>query len=180
MAVIKKSRTESYTIPGGDEDKYLRNIYRMANEMTLKTLPLDIESFIKKQGIKIIWEDMDNDISGYIEKRGNDWIIGINKYHAPRRQRFTLAHEYAHFVFDKKLIEEERKHFDTILFRGKESNLMEQRANEFAANILMPQRLFEQFLEEGIRNLSDLADKFNVSPAAIRYRAYKLGYIKEY
>ena len=173
MAVIKERPTESYTLERDD-------VYKKAKELTIRTLPFDIESFIRKQGIIVHKEDMDNDISGYLEKRGNDWIIGVNKYHAPRRQRFTLAHEYAHFVIHKELIEREKKHFDTILFRGKENDAVETKANELAANILMPEGLFEQFVKDGVRNLSDLADKFNVSPAAIRYRAYKLGHIKEY
>ena len=180
MAVIKARRTESYTPSDEDKDERLRAVYKKAAELTIKTLPLDIESFIRSQGILIHKEDMDSDISGYLEKRGNDWIIGINKYHAPRRQRFTLAHEYAHFILHKEHIEKEKKHFDTILFRGKENDELEKQANELSANILMPKGLFEQFLRLGIRSLSDLADRFNVSPAAIRYRAYKLGFIKEY
>lgn len=180
MAIIRELRIESYSPSSDDRDVRLKDAYRIANELTIKTLPFDIEGFIKKQKITIILEDMDNDISGYIEKRGNSWFIGVNKYHAPRRQRFTLAHEYAHYVLDKEKIEEEKKHFDTMLFRGKESDSMEKNANELAANILMPEELFKQFLSKGIRNLSDLADKFNVSPAAIRYRAFKLRYIQEY
>ena len=55
------------------------------------------------------------------------------------------------------------------------------RANEFASDILIPEKEFKNLIEEQhMRNIEDLANYFDVSLAAIRYKAYKLNYIKEY
>ena len=53
--------------------------------------PLDIEKIINDYNIIICKEDMDYDISGYIEKRETQWVIGVNKYHSPQRQRFYIS-----------------------------------------------------------------------------------------
>ena len=139
------------------------------------TCPLDIEKLIKRYNIEICKEDMDYDISGYIEKRGAKWVVSVNKYHSERRQRFTLAHEFAHYVLHKYKFRE--RHNDRALFRTREFNPVEKEANDFASELLIPQEKFRQYLREGIRNIADLSDKFNVSVSAIRYKAYKLGYL---
>ena len=137
--------------------------------------PLDIERFIKKYNIEVCKEDMDYDISGYVERRGTKWVIGVNKYHSERRQRFTLAHEFAHYILHKYKFRE--KHSDKALFRTREFNTVEQEANEFASELLIPQEKFRQYVKDGITKIADLSDKFDVSVSAIRYKAYKLGYL---
>ena len=156
-----------------------REIYKHAEHWGLETNPLDVEGVIKKFGIKLVREEMDVDLSGYIEKRHDTWVIGINKYQTPRRQRFTLAHELAHFLFDRASLETGR-HTDSIMLRSEDLNSVEQRANEFAADLLMPKEQFHAKVTAGIRDVSELSEQFDVSEAAIRYRAYKLGYIKRY
>src|SRR3989344_2445995 len=116
------------------------DIYQKAEEWGIETNPLDIETLVKRYGIKVVREEMDIDLSGYIEKRQNYWVIGINKYQTSRRQRFTLAHEFAHFLFDKAAIEAGRL-TDQIMLRSEEVNPKEQRANEFAAKLLMPKQI---------------------------------------
>ncbi len=184
MAIIKINPQESFS----DENltdiahfKSIQDIYKQAENWNIVTSPFDIKGFLLKNGIRIIEEEMGSDCSGYIEKRVNNWVIGINKYQTLKRQRFTLAHEFAHFLYDRQDIERDGKLEDLILFRDDgRSNSREQRANEFAAQLLMPDKLFLHYLEKGIRQISDLSDKFNISLAAVRYRAYKLGYLKEY
>ena len=138
--------------------------------------PLDIEKIIKNHNIDICKEDMDYDISGYIEKRETKWIIGINKYHSRQRQRFTLAHEFAHYVLHRHTIQNQ-KHQDMALFRTNEVNSIETEANEYAGELLIPDAKFKECLNNGVTKISDLADNFDVSISAIRYKAYRLGYL---
>ena len=141
----------------------------------LSSFPVDIKKLIKKFNINIIEEDMEYGMSGYIEKRADGWKIGINKYDSLTRQRFTLAHELGHYILHRdKIIGE--KHEDYILLRDNEYTPMEREANEFAAGLLMPEKQFRKCIQEGITKVKDLAEKFNVSVNAIKYRAYKLGY----
>ena len=138
--------------------------------------PLDIEKVIKGYHIEICKEDMDYDISGYIEKRELKWIIGVNKYHSKQRQRFTLAHEFAHYVLHRHKIQNQ-KHQDMALFRTNAVDPIEIEANNFAGELLIPDKHFKKYLDEGITKIGDLASKFDVSISAIRYKAYKLGYL---
>ena len=137
--------------------------------------PLDIEALIKDHQIKILKEDMDYDISGYIEKRGKNWMIGINKYHSRKRQRFTMAHELAHYILHRSHIG--IKHEDMVLFRNNEVNPIEVEANNFASELLIPRAEFKKHIDSGITKISDLSEKFDVSISAIRYKAYKMGYL---
>ncbi len=138
--------------------------------------PLDIEKIIKSRGIEICKEDMDYDISGYIEKRETKWIIGVNKYHSRQRQRFTLAHEFAHYILHRHKIQNQ-KHEDMALFRANEVDSIEIEANNYAGELLIPNEKFKKYLDRGITKIGDLADKFDVSISAIRYKAYKMGYL---
>lgn len=182
MAVIKRPASPAASADESLTKTYQRgykDIYRKAAEWGIRTNPLDIESVIKKFGIRIHYEEMDADLSGYIENRNNGWVIGINMYQSPRRQRFTLAHEFAHFLFDKAALSSGR-HTDAIMLRSEESDSLEQRANDFAADLLMPADRFRNQVDAGIRDVGELSEQFDVSMAAIRYRAFKLGYIKRY
>lgn len=140
------------------------------------SLIADIESIIKKRNILVVKEEMEYGMSGYIEKRQSEWVIGVNKYDSPLRQKFTLAHELGHYILHKSEITS--KHEDYILLRDNEYTAMEREANEFAAELLMPRDKFRNCVESReATTIKDLAQKFEVSANAVRYRAYKLGYI---
>ncbi len=72
-------------------------------------------------------------------------FIVVNGGHAPVRRRFSLAHEYAHVLFDRRL--------KGIVTRTQDRDeLIEVRANSFAAAFLMPEdgvRHFVEFLGKG-------------------------------
>lgn len=176
MAVI---RTKKYTVEN-DSSYKIEDLYSKAKENLVRTQPFDIESFVKKYGIKISREQMDYDISGYIQKRPTGYVIGINQYHNPRRQRFTIAHEFAHYLMHKEIIEQGTLKEDRILFRNNENNKIEREANTLASDILIPEERFKSFIKNGVRDVDQLANEFDVSVSAIRYKAYKLGYIKNY
>lgn len=136
---------------------------------------VDIRKLIKQHNIQIVEEEMEYGMSGYIEKREQGWVIGISKYDTSGRKNFTLAHELGHYWLHKHRIMDKR-HEDTILLRDNEYTPIEREANEFAADLLIPEEKFRDFINRGENNVRDLAEKFSVSINAIRYRAYKLGY----
>ncbi len=134
---------------------------------------VDLEAVIEWNGIEISYENMETSKSGYLKNIDNKWVIGVNKNHNPRRQRFTIAHELGHFYMHKnKNLDFE----DTTFFRSDNSTSIEYTANEFAAKLLMPEERIKAALEGGIKNISKLAILFNVSAAAIKYRVISLGY----
>ena len=170
MAIIypNKSYNFSENVTDPKPEDILSNCKKM-------NYPLNIVSLIKEYNITICEEDMEHDISGYIEKREKQWVIGVNKYHSEQRKRFTLAHEYAHYILHRHEIQD--KHKDMALFRNNEISLIEIEANNFAGELLIPREKFVKYISNGIKKISDLADNFNVSISAIRYKAYKLGYL---
>ena len=164
--------------------KTINEIYQHAKKIGIETKPFDIFAYIINIPEIDYWEDyFDNDISGKIEyKISGIYQIVVNKYHSLLRRRFTLAHEFAHFVLHKEFLKQGNKLEDIILFRSSNDagNKKELEANQFAADLLMPKEVFETEIRKGNNKINGLADFFQVSSAAIKYRAFKLGYLKEY
>lgn len=179
MAIIysTKPNTSNGSIPAiGD----FARVYQEAKKLNVALDPFDIEDLLIKLAFNVNREELDGDLSGYIEKRHSGWVIGLNKYQSPRRQRFTMAHELGHYVMHKAHLEKKGRWEDELLMRSDERNLIEKQANEFASDLLMPKKEFQAAIKNGINDVEKLADRFAVSIAAARYRAFKLGYLERY
>lgn len=117
------------------------------------------------------------DIGGYdayIEKVKDDrYRIVINRKHSQTRQRFSMAHEYAHYQVHRDEIEK-MPHGERILHRSEERDNIEYQASQYAAEILMPELAFTQIARAKNGDISEIAKEFHVSPLAVRYRAKSL------
>lgn len=174
---------EEQKLPTNDlGQKGIHKIYEEAQEKNISIKPFDIFSYIKTiDSIKLVDEYLDNDISGIIEKFTNYYQITLNQYHSPLRRRFTLAHELGHYILHKEHLNTNKRIEDSILFRKQfNNNSIELQANEFAAELLMPKDEFEKEIKNGNNTIEKLSFSFQVSFAAVKYRAFKLGYIREY
>lgn len=109
--------------------------------------------------------------------------IAINANHPPERQRWTLAHEYAHFLVSRSQSEV------TVLGGYKRSPTIERFADAFAENFLVPsagiKRRFHDIRQTrrgGITpaDLLSLADFFQVSFQAMGLRLENLNLIKKH
>ncbi|MER8806065.1 ImmA/IrrE family metallo-endopeptidase [Mesorhizobium australicum] len=121
------------------------------------------------------YEAMPENISGKIEL---DWldepVITVNKTHPRSRQRFTIAHEIAHFVLHRDLIGDGI--IDNALYRDDRiGDARERQANRYAASLLMPMSLVKKAWRDGIRSAPGLASAFGVSPAVADIRWRELG-----
>ena len=141
---------------------------------------LDIEQLIQEIShreedapILIKKVPMDNYLSGSLSYKDGVWIMTVNSKHHENRQRFTLAHELAHYILHK---EKNTEFEDSTFFRGNNMDSLEYMANDFAATLLMPDEKIVSYINEGVRNLGKLAKIFNVSAAAMKYKVEKLGY----
>lgn len=186
MAIIKRPPKQSapnVDLTSSEIQSYrtVEEIYARAEALGVKTFPFDVISYLKCHGVRIVYEEIE-DMSGCVELENSTIIVTINKYQNQTRQRFTAAHELSHIIKHFPNVKDgEFKIGETVLFRDNETiGKVEREANELAAEILMPRNVFDSLLRDGIRNIERLAEKFNVSPAAVRYRAYKLGYIQRY
>lgn len=110
------------------------------------------------------------DTSGLIVRPTNEQAkIYINQFESKARQRFTCAHEIGHYV------ERVRNRGDAYTFRdrraGKDDIPHEWYADYFAANLLMPQAVFEERVEVHGDTCDELVDYFGVSINTVRTRA---------
>ena len=158
----------------------IEDVWKKA-KVAKKSNPLDIEWVVKELfGIKLIKKDLGHSASGFLEEINNQWCIYVNKYDNEKRQRFTIAHELGHYILHRNNAFGSRFQHDFIFFRDENTNPIEREANNFAAELLMPKEEVVSLIKEGYNTVNALAEKFDLSTSAVRYRAYKLGLISEY
>lgn len=140
----------------------------------LTSLPLRVEDVAEFLGLEVVTELMDDDISGFLEFRGGRWVVGVNALHHRNRRRFTIAHEIAHFVLHRN---SEKRFVDQTFARREGSGVpMENEADRFAAELLMPEPAVRAVIARGIVSLQQLAAEFQVSTLAMKFRVKNLGY----
>lgn len=142
---------------------------------------LDIEQLIEEISheapvdaqISIEKIPMENYLSGSLSYENGRWIMKVNSKQHINRQRFTLAHELAHYILHK---DKNTEFKDSTFFRGNNMDSLEYMANDYASALLMPDDKVIGYINDGVRKLDDLASKFEVSVAAMKYKVEKLGY----
>lgn len=125
----------------------------------------------------LVYKDLGTN-DAYIKRIGDDsFEIGVNSKHHPNRQRYSMAHEFAHYILHRSKIDS-LPDGEQILHRNGERNDMERQANQLAAEILMPASLFETALANADRKIKEVANILQVSQEALTYRLPSLGYAK--
>lgn len=135
--------------------------------------PVRLPELAKALGVSVKAATLAPGISGEIRPQGDGFVIRINRHDPPKRQRFTVAHELAHFLLHKDDIGNGIS--DDVLYRSSLSDRREQQANRLAADILMPENLLhearEAAEEKGVGDVAlFLAESFEVSEAAMKIR----------
>lgn len=144
----------------------VRNFLKLKNNY-------DLMYKLERSGIYILEKDLGMTIDAY-----STWttdqrpfiILGNIKKSAVRRN-FDLAHELGHLLLHTQI--------DMETLTKSEYKQVEQEANDFAADFLLPETTFKSdFLElhhhSNPDSYIDLKQKYLVSIVAMEYRAYKL------
>lgn len=129
--------------------------------------PLDIAKTLGLEIRQAKMPDKYSEVAGFLDLE--DKAIYVNKADAYNRQTFTIAHEIAHFIMHKEIITEDPSKYK-ILYRNtlySQQDPLEKEANCFAANLLVPESMFEKYKEFPASLLSTL---FQVSQEVIQYR----------
>lgn len=166
-----------------DIEKAQQLASRMLQEQGVQQPPVDVLALAHNQGIRVVFQELEDKVSGMLVQTGTETVIGVNDRHHENRQRFTLAHELAHAQLHAS---RPTVYVDGMMvhFRG-EGQLappgIEVEANAFAAALLMP----EDFLRDDLRDRSfdlydeaavkRLAQKYKVSVQALTIRLMELG-----
>lgn len=140
---------------------------------TRKT-PVDVYGLANALGLEVVQDATLSDrISGKIERSWSGSVtITVNANHSKTRQRFTVAHEIAHFVLHRDEIGDGIK--DDALYRSDLSEAIERQASSYAATILMPAPEVREAFARGVDTPIQLAQAFKVSPKVAEIRMKEL------
>ncbi len=178
---VAEIRNNQYTLDNVEDAAIL-----LQNEYSFDG-PFPIVKMIVDAGFKIYTQDLKRTIGGYIvisndieEKFGTDKIIVVNEKENTNRQRFSLAHEFGHYLLDpgaKKTAE----FYDAFESDDNKTNL-ELVIDRFAAELLMPKKRFVDKYNEVKGQIVDsyeifkaLSDFFAVPPVSVEKRFAEVG-----
>lgn len=158
---------------------YDRDIYKLANEMGFDIRKVKFRPDVEKtiEGILLVDENKAN-VDNFSTNKG----IGLNVNNAPNVNRFTVAHELSHYIFQKMT----QKNFDDKIFMSEtrlahdpthSREFYEQIIDYMAAALLMPIKSFREQYDE-LKNvglldediIAELSLFYGLPPIAISKR----------
>lgn len=155
----------------------------LLNDHHVSKPPVPVDKIAESCGFEISYKRLQDDLAGFLLRKEERKVIGVNASHSKHRRRFTIAHECGHAL----LHEGEELHVDHSFKINLRSTLSatatdieEIEANAFAAALLMPEKLLRRELatagidvqdDEEIRRLAKLYD---VSPQSMSFRVLNL------
>jgi Zn-dependent peptidase ImmA (M78 family) len=137
--------------------------------------PVKLGKIAKRLGVKVLLSTLPRGTSGQIGQEDGAFVIRINRHEAKHRQRFTLAHELAHFLLHRDKIAAEGGWSENVLLRSGQPANIEFEANRLASDLVIPSaRLAEAtadyFGPMTSEIIEDLARRFGVSTAAMEIK----------
>lgn len=145
-------------------------------EKHLQNVPVKLGAIAKEFGIDVKLSSLPLNISGQISKTPTGYEIKINRHESRQRQRFTLAHEIAHFLIHREVIDRLGGTLsDNVLYRSGAPENIEFEANRLASQIVMPESALRSASQKYGDDISEsvvelLAEQFGVSKAAMEIR----------
>lgn len=104
---------------------------------------LDMADLLNEQGVWASGVDLPTEISGlFLHRSSVGLAILVNFSHVRARKRFSYAHEYAHALLDRD------EQAITVSSQSNASELVEKRANAFAAAFLIPSGGVDEVLSQ--------------------------------
>lgn len=130
--------------------------------------PIDVTKIANLLGFKVVPFDFPETMSAVIKIEGTKKIIAFNKNQPEVRQRFSISHELGHYLSGHDNFSHER---ETFVDRDKRyldpHHREEEEADEFAAELLMPEGMLKKDVLENKLDAVTLAKKYNVSEQAM-------------
>jgi Zn-dependent peptidase ImmA (M78 family)/DNA-binding XRE family transcriptional regulator len=152
---------------------------RERNRLHLGDQPVfELRELVEESGVHVFLGDIPSSLAGlYAFVPDLGYCILLNRKHPPERCRWTLAHEYAHFLADR------HKPGVDYVRSARRKPLSERFADAFAASLLMPETAIRRYFlsvtertgDFQTADLSRLAHQFFVSVQAAVRRLEDLG-----
>lgn len=134
-------------------------------------IPVPLDRLAAALEVPLYSAELPKGVSGVIRRKkdSDGYEIFVDSAEKRERQRFTAAHELAHFILHQDFIGTGIQ--DNYLLRSESlSNKQEVEANQLAARILMPWTKIEEFMDKGVKTPEALAQAFGVSVTAMSIR----------
>lgn len=166
-----------------------REAQKLLEQSSALALPIDLKKVADFLGVKVVKKELEEEFSGFLAVK--EKTVVINSRHPSARRRFTIAHEIGHYRLHRNKKPNSPVFIDRAVYFRKKGGInnefdyqMEMEANAFAAGLLMPRGLLEDYLDENtdldLGETSDiklLADEFEVSRPAMEFRLRNLGLV---
>ncbi len=142
-----------------------------------------VSAYLNKIGIEYDWsDDTDEALAGFIFFKNGHGLIFTEKNGNAGFCRFTKAHELGHYWdFRKKhQVSFACRDFPGEIQKTNAVDYTEVRANQFAAELLMPAELMQEYASapsETEKLLNEVTERFGVSRAAAKIRLKEFGAI---
>lgn len=142
--------------------------------LDLDTFPLDFNAILEYEKIELFEANLDDlipgkKISGILNIQDSVRKIYINRNHADTRNLFTVGRELGHYYLHREQLENNQGQL--ISFRGNGYNEIEEEADLFSAELIMPKSVILKLArEEGMNSSKQLANFFKVSQIAMNKR----------
>lgn len=144
----------------------------------IEKAPVDLDKIAKLLGFMVVPYPFPDKRKGMVFIEGGVRVIGINEKHPISLQRYTVGHEFGHFVNghqheDNMFIEDETKYFDHHFQQERE-------ADAFSGELLMPKHFLEYDLALMGLDIEKLIELYQVSEQAMWIRLKTLRLAEKY
>ncbi len=152
-----------------------RCAWQLLRDLNVQSIPVQPREIAEELQI-VVWErEMDNRYDGCLMQVGDAWGILLNSLiQSQSRKNFTIAHELGHYKLDG-IGKSQHRCLRDDLRAFSSHQLEEQRANQFAVELLMPAPIFKadvvEYPDVGLSAIDNLAAKYatSLTSTAIRY-----------
>lgn len=159
--------------------KPIEEAHKLLELNCLKEPPVNAKELALNVGLRVVFIDFNSlqnfqNVSGFIDSNSSTMYVNANE--PDKRQNFTIAHELGHYILGHTNSSEYSMLYRNSGFTEGENSLLEQEANCFAANLLVPEMFLKKIIKDypGITD-TQLGNLFFVSDVVIRYRRQLLG-----
>jgi Zn-dependent peptidase ImmA (M78 family) len=141
-----------------------REVLKMTNATAP---PVDVHAIARFLRFDVIEFEFPDTISAVTFIEEGVKSIGVNKAQAYTRQHFSIAHELGHYLSGHEAYDHSRIHVEDRPGWLDPYNQQESEANEFAAELLMPEPFLRQDVARYGLDVPALAQRYEVSEQAM-------------
>ena len=157
-----------------------RRAQQVLEMVGVTTPPVDVNRIADFLGFIVIPFDFPDSVSGLTFIEGDVKSIGVNMNHASARQRFSIAHELGHYLSGHEAYDHSKTQVEVGPTFLNPHNRQESEANEFAAELLMPEPFLRRDLAHYGLDVPTLAARYEVSEQAMWIQLIDLKLARQY